>query len=568
MKLPSDMIERDRLYRELVRQCTVSRQDRFNFYQTARNYYLFGSATAGGAPYNKIGSTIDTLSSFIYSPDAIRFSIQLGTEAPRDEVFKAVPLAREVTEQWRVSRTHVLFGMGLRWANVFGIMLLKLMWKNNRVRSYLVEPHQFGVLLEDIIEMPDQEAFTHHYTITRTQLEAELQGNPRKASIMQRAGRTDADSLPPISSGMSRLLLGSPVGGVPGSLAIPGSSSGIAGGMAGQGGGPQYDYAPRIEVDLIDMVDLYVWSDELEDFQVVTRAAPDVTIYDRPSSWLGHIKGVPPFTVIRPELNLYDYFFGASFAARLTWLQDWRTERVLDVKKIMAKQVKPPWTITGGVGITEEKMASLHGAGGLVSFPSPATKATQHPPTMPADIFAEIAQIDAMFDDQAGIGHVLQGKGEPGVRSRGQADLMARLGSSRPKERAVAVEESAEEAAGQILHLVQDHSEQRFVAAIQTPDGSNELPFTAEQFTKDYEVKVDAHSSSPIFVEDRKHDAVTMLEAKAIDRETFLDMMDPPNLQDLKERLKRLEKAEAEDRKMELQMGISPGGKAKKGKHP
>jgi len=142
------------------------------------------------------------------------------------------------------------------------------------------------------------------------------------------------------------------------------------------------------------------------------------------------------------------------------------------------------------------------------------------------------------------------------------------LGSSRPKERAVAVEESAEEAAGQILHLVQDHSEQRFVAAIQTPDGSNELPFTAEQFTKDYEVKVDAHSSSPIFVEDRKHDAVTMLEAKAIDRETFLDMMDPPNLQDLKERLKRLEKAEAEDRKMELQMGISPGGKAKKGKHP
>ena len=49
-----------------------------------------------------------------------------------------------------------------------------------------------------------------------------------------------------------------------------------------------------------------------------------------------------------------------------------------------------------------------------------------------------------MFDDQAGIGHILQGRGEPGVRSKGQADLLARLGSARPKNRAVIVEEAAE----------------------------------------------------------------------------------------------------------------------------
>ena len=191
---------------------------------------------------------------------------------------------------------------------------------------------------------------------------------------------------------------------------------------------------------------------------------------------------------------------------------------------------------------------------------------TTHAPTMPSDIFAELSQIDAMFDDTAGLGHVLQGKGEAGVRSRGQADLMARLGSSRPKERAIAVEESAEEVAGQILRLVQDHSEQRFQAQIQTPDGMHELTFTAEQFTRDYEVTVDAHSSSPIFVEDRKHDAITLLEAHAIDRETLLDMFDPPNLQDLKERLKKLEKQELEAKKMELEHGGAPA-KPKKGKH-
>ena len=562
MKLPTDIIERNRLCQELVRQCTVSRQKRFVLYQKLRNYYLFGSESSAGAPYNKIGSTVDTLCSFIYSPDTLRFSLHLGTEAPHDDIAKSVPLAKEVTEQWRVSKTHIMFGIGLRWAQVFGIMLQKTMWMNNRIRSYLVEPHQFGVLREDIIELADQEAFTHHYTITKTQLEKNLEGNPRKKDIMMRVGRSDADTLPGLATGMQRLLVGSPVGGVPGSLAIPGQMSSTD---MGRGGGTQYDYAPRVEVDLIDMCDLYVWDDDEDDYQVVTRAAPDVVIYDRPSNWMGHVKGISPFAVIRPSFNLYDYFWGDSFVANLTDLQDWRTQRTNQIRSILSKQADPPWSITGGTGIASEKLMSLRAAGGMTSFPTPNAKAQPHPPDMPADLFAEIAQIDAMFDDRAGLGHVLQGKGEPGVRSRGQADLMARLGSSRPKERAIAVEESAEEVAGQILRLVQDHSEQRFQATVTGPEGSHQLTFTAEQFTRDYEVKVDAHSSSPIFVEDRKHDAITLLEAHAIDRETLLDMFDPPNLQDLKERLKRLEKAEAEAKQLEMQMGVSPA-KPKKGK--
>lgn len=559
------MIERDQLFQELIRQCTVSRQDRFNFYQGCRNYYLFGSGDARGAPYNKIGSTVDTLASFIYSPDAMRFSIQVGTEAPIDDIAKAVPLSREVTEQWRASGTHITFGIGVRWAHVFGCMLTKNFWKEKRVRSYLVEPHQFGVLREDVMPLDDQEAFTHHWTITKTQLEKNLEGNPRKKSILDRVGRSSVDQLPQLSTGLSRLIIGSPVGGVPGSIAIPGQMSGVTGGTASGGRGAQYDYAPRVEVDLIDMVDLYVWNDETADYQVITRAAPDVVIYDRPSSWLGHVEGIAPFSVIRPAFNLYDYFWGDSFVANLTALMDWRTDRTAQIRAILSKQADPAWTISGGVGISEEKIQALRAAGGQVNFPTPSAKATTHPPQMPDDIFAELSQIDAMFDDRAGLGHVLQGKGEPGVRSRGQADLMARLGSSRPKERAIAVEESAEDIAGQFLRLTQDHSEQRFQCEVATPAGKSQLTFTAEQFTRDYEVKVDAHSSSPIFVEDRKHDAITLLEAHAIDRETLLDMFDPPNLQDLKERLKRLEAQEAEQRKAELAAGIQP--KESKGKH-
>jgi hypothetical protein len=558
VKIPADIIERNRFYEDLVRQCTASRSDRFNYYQILRNYYLFGSGDAKGAPYNKIGSTVDTLSSFIYSPDTVRFSLALGTEAPEDDVHKAVELAKEVTEQWRVSKTHILFGIALRWSCVFGADLLKILWTGGLVRSWMVEPHQFGVLREDVMELSDQEAFTHHYTITRSQLHKSLEGNPRRESIMARAGRFNTETLPDMASGLSRLLIGSPVGGVPGSIAIPGSMSGIDGGIGGAGRGPQYDYAPKVEAPLVDMCDLYVWDDSMDDYMVVTRAAPDVLIYDRPSEMMGHVKGIPPFVVVRPEFNLYDYFWGASFVARLTWLQDWRTDRTFQVRRLLDKQVDPAMSITGGVGIAAEKLQALRSAGGQVSFPTPNAKVDTHAPQMPADVFAEMVQIDQMFDDIAGIGHVLQGKGEAGVRSRGQADLMARLGSSRPKERAIAAEESAEAAAGLILRLVQDHSEQRFVVKLE----GREVPFIAEQFTKDYEVKVDGHSSSPIFVEDRKHDAITLLEAHAIDRETLLDLFDPPNLQDLKQRLKVLQAQELEARKMEMQMQAS-GGKRK-----
>lgn len=547
MIIPKDTIERALLYDELVRQCTATRMDRFTFYQTLRNYYLFGTSDGKGAPYNKIRSTVSTLNSFIYSPDTMRFSLHLGTEAPQDDVYKAVPLAAEVSELWRTSNTHIVFGMGVRWSHVYGVMGIKSMWRGNGIRGYLVEPHQLGVLREDFMNIDDQEAFTHHYTITKTQLASMLEGNPRKSSILERVGRNTADTMPPLSSGLSRLIIGSPVGGVPGSLAIPGSGNMVDGGMGGRG--PVYDYAPRVEAQLIDMCDLYVWDDEEDDYQCVTRAAPDVVVYDRPSSWLGHVKGLSPITIIRPDFELYDYFWGDSFCAGLTWLQDWRTERIFDLRQAMGKQFDPAMSITGGVGIAEEKLLALRTKGGRVSFPMPNAKVNVHETKIPAEIWADLKEIDMMFDDQAGLGSVLQGKGEPGVRSRGQADMMARLGSSRPKERAVAVEESAEVLAGRMLRLKQDHSEQRFQVVLE----GKELTFTAEQFTKDYEVKVDGHSSSPIFVEDRKHDAITLREQKAIDRETLLDMFDPPNLQDLKERLKKIEAAELKAHQEEVQ---------------
>ena len=69
--------------------------------------------------------------------------------------------------------------------------------------------------------------------------------------------------------------------------------------------------------------------------------------------------------------------------------------------------------------------------------------------------------------------------------------------------------------------------------------------FIAEQFTRQYVVKVDAHSNSPIFMEDMRSLAFNLFKAQAIDKESLIDMLDPPMKQMLKEKLKKAEQMKA-----------------------
>jgi hypothetical protein len=552
MHIPTDALERQTLYLELARLCSISRDERFTFYQQLRNFYLFGTPDSSGTEYNKIASTVETLCSFIYSPDSTRFSLHLGSAAPADDIVKVPSLVHEVNDQWRMGRTHLTFGVALRWALTFGCTLMKGMWKRGVFRTWLVEPHQFGVLREDVPLLSDQEAFVHHYTMTRTQLVSELHEHPKKDKLIPALSRGGSEGEKRLSeSPMTRLILSAGV-----SLTSPTSQSGgaVAGGLLGAAG-VSYDYSPKVETDLIDMMELYVWNDEIEDYQMVTIASPGVVIYDRRQPG---VRGNPGFVKVSADNNLYDYFWGESFVAKLTRLQMWRTKRMGEISELLAKQVDPPLAFTGFGGIQEEKMAAMRAAGGRVSSAMPGAKVEDLSPTMPSNLFIEIDQIDKMFDDQAGIGHILQGKGESGVRSKGQADLMARLGSARPKSRALIVEEAAEDIATLLLRSVQDNSDQRFIVPEEKDSEGSPLSFLANQFTNDFEVRVDAHSSSPIFVEDRKADAYQLLEAHAIDRETLLELVDPPGVQLLKKRLKAIEVKEAEQARM--QMAAQQGG--------
>ena len=90
------------------------------------------------------------------------------------------------------------------------------------------------------------------------------------------------------------------------------------------------------------------------------------------------------------------------------------------------------------------------------------------------------------------------------------------------------------------------------------------IEFIAEQFTDRYIVKVDAHSNSPIFQEDQRALAFELFKAKAIDRESLLDLLDVPMKELLKTRLRtKIEPAEAAAAEAEKQ-AVAKGAKVNK----
>ena len=518
MKIPSGESRED-FYLDIINKCMVSKEERRGDYTTLRAYYLFGAGPESPPAYfNKIHPHLDQLTSFLYSAETTRFSIALGASVPSAEHKKTPSLTQALNDEWLNSNADQVFSTALTWALVYNTSFVKMVYKNG-IHPYMIEPSAIGVLREDTPYTDRQEAIVQTYYITKSELYARLYSHPKRDSIVSRLSTGTKVSESDIPEAVNRIVMSQT------NPAIYGNVNMDLYGMN--------RYKARVAEDTVEMTELWVWNDDTEDYQVVTMAAPNVIIYDRPGASL-FLKGECPFVQICPN-PLYDYFWGASEVQQLLLLQELRNTRMTEILDLLSKQVNPPTTLTGFTGILDEKNFALNRAGGLLSSDMPNAKADRLAPTMPPDLFEVIHEIDAMFSEVSGISNVLSGRGESGVRSQGHASQLARLGSSRAKKRALIVEDSLEKVATLYLKLMQVYDNTHF-------RDTEDVPFIPEQFTKDFVVKVDAHSNSPIFTEDLKTLAFNLHKAGAIDNESLLDLLEPPMKQLLKDKLKRKEK--------------------------
>ena len=517
MRIPNDPLDRELFYLDLIQKCLVSREERKVDNASLRSWYLFGNGPdEAPALYNKIFPHIDQLTSFLYSAETTRFSIDIGAAVPEGEHTKIPTLTRALNDEWLNSNADQVFSQATTWALVYNSTFVKLII-NNGLHPYMVEPSCIGMLREDTPYLDRQEAIVQTYYITKSELFARLYSHPKREEIVSRVTSTQHERTE-VANGIERIIL---------SQSNPTMYGNVNLDLAGQN-----RYKATVAEDTVEMTELWVWNDDTQDYQVVTKADPDVIIYDRPGEQV-FLKGELPFVQICPN-PLYDYAWGGSEVQRLVFLQQLRNKRMTEILDLLSKQVSPPTAMIGFTGILDEKNFALNRAGGVLATDMPSAKVEKLAPVIPPDLFKEIGEIDLMFEEASGIVSVLQGRGESGVRSSGHASQLARLGSSRAKKRALVIEDSLEKLATLYLKCMQVYDNTHFTDV----DGNK---FIAEQFTKDYVVKVDAHSNSPIFMEDLRQMAFNLFKSQVIDKESLLDLLEPPMKQLLKDRLKKME---------------------------
>jgi|SRR5215831_572162 len=522
MKIPSDPVLRQTFFDDVERVCFASRQERIAFYLKMRQVYLLGIddvTTTESEKYRKIFAHIDAVKSFLYAQETTKFAIQLGASAEPIHSKRSDRMLQILQDDWHDTDTDLIFGEAVRWSLVYGAMIGKSDWRRNCPNLKLIEPHHFGVYREDVMSIHEQEAMGHKFQMTVSEATARLASHPMAKEILSRATlcpRVRSTE----ESGQSNIVV-SQVNPIVGNVNIDLS----------QGN----KYLPIVPQDFYEGTELWIYDDEIAGFRVVTMLDPGVLVYDRPAHDKStdkrmYMDGEHPFTPIRPR-PMHNYFFGQSEVEMLLSMQKKYNEEIERTEKRLRRAANPPKSAIGFTFDSNELADAWDLKGGIVTSDTPGSSMTIHETEQPTNVGEWRHELDQMFDELSGLPPAMRGLGTPGVRSDVHNRSVVQVGGSRVKNRALLIEDSLDDLATKLVNLRRMFDKKNYV----DKDGEH---FLCAQFTEDFTAKVDAHSNSPVFVEDQKDVADRAFKAKAITRERYLEMIGAPNLPVLKQELR------------------------------
>ncbi len=554
MKIPTDKLMRFGFYKDVADSCCASMEDRRDRYAESRYYWLHGAAP-GEEPsaWNRIYPHIELVSSFLYAQESTRFSVEFGDSVPDTNFAIAEPFQKRLNHKWKDCGADNVFNQVLVKSLVMDSAFLKINRRNGGIIPYVVEPGQFGVLREDQMMLDRQEAFVHTYQITLTELHARLAEHPRRNELMMQANTVGQKASGTGPAQQQKIDLSAFMPNVLGRVNdVTGSSS------------EAQTYLAKLSVDMADMTELWVWNDDTEDWQTVTMIGTESVVYDRQNIFLPRRTGRYPCEPEHPFVQMCpspmsDYFWGISEVSRLKELQSYRNKRMGEIQQLLAKQVDPPGSYSGQ-GVPEEKLRGFGIAGSFLSM-GPGEKYEEHAPTIPQNMWDDIHENDQAFMEASGISNIMSGRGDSGVRSKGQTTELARLGSARIKNRGMRVEAALEKVAQLTAKCLVVDDVDPMTATV----NGKRIEVIPAQMSDDFSIKVDAHSNSPIFVESMKQDAEVLFKAQVITPERFVMMMNPPMkeecLRDLREKIiPAKEKAAQEQHALEAQKAAGANG--------
>ncbi|MGH9697964.1 MAG: hypothetical protein ACRD52_00725 [Candidatus Acidiferrales bacterium] len=515
MIIPYTAGGRRRLFERLMEECFVSRDERRSRYDQWRHFFLFGDS-AKRARFNKLRSHIEDVASLLFAAEAVRFGLSWGARAERGPDWMLETASQALETVWHEDGMGLTFSEALPWAFNYGTMLLSPQWRSGGLTLYQIQPWNFGVSNEKITRLDHQEAVAVSYNISV----------PEFIRLVDKAGR-GAD----LQKIMRRVSIGPPQTEDVSSEEAPVVLSSTAGSPNYTGAVNTdlgYDpYQARVRSNVVEMRDLYVWDDALKSRRIITQAAPDFFLFDRPS----FLKtGRLPFAALTPN-PMQEYFWGESEIELLSGLQEWRNKRFAQIDRMLRRQERPPKILAGFQGITDEKADGLNREGTIISSMLPGAKVQELSPQIPPDAFQEIAQLDAMFSVASGNRESLFGDLGPNVRSHAHMAAAAMLASARPKRRSLRIEGCLNDLISVALDVLRQEDDREWVG-----DEGAEMRFG--DLAHSVKAKVDGHSASPVFAAQNQMAVSELFAAGALGPMELLEEINPPMAEVLKTRLK------------------------------
>lgn len=544
LKLPSKHLEQWAL--ELIDECCQSRETRRDLVKMFRSYYFTGTSDGQVAYYNRCYPHIERLGAYLFSPTDVRFDIDFDETETEEIHDMGHAAARKVNREFHRCNLDTAFATAVNGGLIDGCNLLKSVWGHNGIEGWVVRPGFFGVLREDIADLDWQEAFVHSTYLTPSAFERTIVDHPDRAEIMGRvkqAAMNNQDQDEFDDNYMHQIIVG-------GTQPVSTSTS-SGSGMVGITGVPSPMLDAKVAASLIRLDELWVQDRERQDYTTIRIVKPDIIIEgkykrrnlsgltDSLNGKENDMKGYHPFTKVCPN-EVEGYFWGQSEISNIYRLQDDLNDQLRAIRRISALRADPPRSATGFSGMNLEKYKAFKRPGGFVSEENPTAKMQEHAPEIPPEMFTRLDKTIQMFDDVAGFTPILQGQGEPGVRSQQQASTLSRNASPRMRDRSLLVERQCTEFGEFVLKMLQAKD-----ADVHLAGTKRNTEFLLSQLPDDCRIVIDSHTSSPVYQEDAERKAFALHKAGAIDNEDLIMLTHPPHEDKLRSRAKARAEAQA-----------------------
>ena len=574
MQIPHNKKALNDFVRELVDICTVTQRDRIQRGLTYKNFALYGAEQPqAAATFNKSWTYIGDLKSLMYSPVSLRFNISDSDVPSLINEAKGRAASVKLRAMYRQSDTDTRIGAGVFWSLVKGKAFIKQNFKRGVLSSNLVQPDAMGVLNEGYDQLDeDMEAFTQTSLISPYQLARTVWNHPKKEKILKDAKNYTREVRSDLSSAYGSAMQVIVGGLYPFQPAGQGASA--ARGIVDWMGGPNATLDPRIADKLIRLDELWVWDDDRADwatFQMVgdkTLIFGDIFIANA-LAWnpatgteCKDLKGEHPYREFCPN-PVDGYFWGRSEVVNIMLLQYALNRRLDGINRLLRKQEDPPKKITGSSAVNQNVISRFNKPGGYWSDPNPNAKLDEQIPTITADLWNDLHEVERMFDEMGGLPPVARGKGEAGVRGAGHAETLIRMATPRLKDSALLVERDVESVAALGLDLSKAHVGKELIAWVSPNDAGIEagkpdpmlkapvegmvpVRFRFGDLDEDMTVTVDSHSASPAFQQDAKALLFDLFKIQAIDAAEVVQRSDISDTEGLIANLERRQALQAQ----------------------